>query len=193
MNESVYDGGGTRAAPYDAAREGLKAAGERIVGLARSIGIMPEDSAAAAPQIPEADETGELRKQLEDAMARETELRKEPAEERGNLEIAKAGLKAANPGYSARISPVADSDVAIGSLFDRLQRPEFVLQRTRGLLRFTPGFNSCRLWRREQSGSNVEGSRKKSIRDTHVSKRREKRAPSAFPFSICDWPYTEAR
>ncbi|MBK8148893.1 MAG: hypothetical protein IPK58_11955 [Acidobacteria bacterium] len=39
------------------ARKHLRAAGERIIELAKSIDILPEDSAAAAPQIPEADQT----------------------------------------------------------------------------------------------------------------------------------------
>ncbi len=57
------------------ARKHLRAAGERIIELAKSIEILPEDSAAGAPQIPEADQTEEMRKQLADAQTREADLR----------------------------------------------------------------------------------------------------------------------
>ncbi|MBK7707266.1 MAG: hypothetical protein IPJ30_16330 [Acidobacteria bacterium] len=57
------------------ARKHLRAAGERIIELAKSIDILPEDSAAGAPQIPEADQTEEMRKQLADAQTREADLR----------------------------------------------------------------------------------------------------------------------
>ncbi len=86
------------AAPDDPARIGLRDAGERIIELAKSIGIVPEDSAAAAgaPQIPEADQTEELRKRAADAETRVAELETRLEEANGDLEIAKAGLKAAN-------------------------------------------------------------------------------------------------
>ncbi len=76
------------------ARKHLRAAGERIIELAKSIDILPEDSAAGAPQIPEADQTEEMRKQLADAETREADLRTRLDEANGDLEIAKAGLKA---------------------------------------------------------------------------------------------------
>ncbi|MBK7706877.1 MAG: hypothetical protein IPJ30_14205 [Acidobacteria bacterium] len=59
-----------------------------------SIDILPEDSAAGAPQIPEADQTEEMRKQLADAETREADLQTQLDEANGDLEIAKAGLKA---------------------------------------------------------------------------------------------------
>ncbi|MBK8147465.1 MAG: hypothetical protein IPK58_04445 [Acidobacteria bacterium] len=74
------------------ARKHLRAAGERIIELAKSIDILPEDSAAGAPQIPEADQTEEMRKQLADAETREADLRTRLDEANGDLEIAKAGL-----------------------------------------------------------------------------------------------------